>query len=98
MSNGMNFMSMEFKPVAEWKDGRGIEVYLYDSPIHSQMREEEIIFRVTRIASICRGEKQVLNPYKLFDQLLTESNGKPSSALEFIPVIRRARLTNLRGV
>jgi len=40
---------------------------------------------VTTIVSVCRG-KQTLNPEKLYKQLMTEHNGKPGSAFEFIPV------------
>jgi len=49
--------------------------------------EENRIEAVTTVANVCRGDKGIKNPKELYQQLLTEHDGKPGSVFEFIPVI-----------
>ena len=49
--------------------------------------EEARISTVTTVASICYDNPKAINNLKLYDRLSCESNGLPSSAFEFVPVL-----------
>jgi len=50
--------------------------------------EESRIEAIIEIAKVCRGDKPIANPEKLYQQLLTEHAGKPGEIFQFIPCIR----------
>ena len=47
--------------------------------------EANRIEAVTTVANVCRGDKGVKNPKELYQQLLTEHDGKCGSVFEFVP-------------
>jgi len=47
--------------------------------------EEARVEAVTEVARVCRGDKEIKDPIKLYKQLLTEHNGKPGEVFQFVP-------------
>lgn len=75
-------------PIKEKKLWNGGYCKLYDfSKANANL--ENRIKAVCHIAQVCRNLKTVKNPEKLYKQLLTESNGKASEVLSFIPAVEK---------
>lgn len=72
----------EVKTTPLWNSGY---CSLYDFS-QANSSEEARIEAVTTVANVCRGDKGVKNPKELYQQLLTEHNGKAGSVFEFVPV------------
>ena len=53
----------------------------------ANMSEENRILAITRIASICYQNPKAIGSESLYNRLLAESKGLPSSSAEFVPVL-----------
>ena len=53
----------------------------------ANMSEENRINAITQVASICYQSSKSLNSESLYNRLLAESQGLPSSSFEFVPVL-----------
>ncbi len=62
----------------------------------ANMSEENRINAITQVASICYQNPKALNSDSLYNRLMAESMGLPSSSFEFVPVLLKAE-TILNG-
>ena len=53
----------------------------------ANMSEENRILAITQVASICYQNPKALGSESLYNRLLAESKGLPSSSAEFVPVL-----------
>ena len=53
----------------------------------ANLNEENIILAITQVASICYQNPKALGSESLYNRLMAESMGLPSSSFEFVPVI-----------
>ena len=53
----------------------------------ANMSEENRILAITAIASICYQNPKAIGSESLYNRLLAESQGLPSSSAEFVPVL-----------
>ena len=53
----------------------------------ANMSEENRIKAITTVASICYQNPKAINSESLYNRLLAESKGLPSSSFEFVPVL-----------
>ena len=53
----------------------------------ANMSEENRIKAITTVASICYQNPKAINSESLYNRLLAESKGLPSSSAEFVPVL-----------
>ena len=53
----------------------------------ANMSEENRIKAITQVASICYQNPKALGSESLYNRLLAESQGLPSSSAEFVPVL-----------
>ena len=53
----------------------------------ANMSEENRIKAITTVASICYQNPKAVNSESLYNRLLAESKGLPSSSAEFVPVL-----------
>ena len=53
----------------------------------ANMSEENRILAVTAVASICYQNPKVIGSESLYNRLLAESKGLPSSSFEMVPVL-----------
>ena len=53
----------------------------------ANMSEENRILAITQVASICYQNPKALGSESLYNRLLAESHGLPSSSFEFVPVL-----------
>ncbi len=60
----------------------------------ANMSEENRINAITQVASICYQSSKSLNSESLYNRLLAESQGLPSSSFEFVPVLIHISLFN----
>jgi thymidylate synthase (FAD) len=63
----------------------------------ANMSEENRILAITQVASICYQNPKAVGSESLYNRLLAESKGLPSSSFEFVPVLFKIRditLTN----
>ena len=58
----------------------------------ANMSEENRINAITQVASICYQSPKALNSDSLYNRLMAESIGLPSSSFEFVPVLIEARI------
>ena len=58
----------------------------YDSST-ANLNEENRIKAITTVASICYQNPKALGSESLYNRLLAESQGLPSSSAEFVPVL-----------
>lgn len=58
----------------------------------ANMSEENRINAITQVASICYQNPKTLNSDSLYNRLMAESIGLPSSSFEFVPVLFEARI------
>lgn len=85
--SGIKAIINNVKPIKEVKLWNAGYVQMYDFSEANSSEEHRVAY-VTEIARVCRGDKPIANPTKLYKQLLTEHNGKPGEIFQFIPVIR----------
>ena len=65
----------------------------------ANMSEENRINAITQVASICYQSSKSLNSESLYNRLLAESQGLPSSSFEFVPVLLNAkRMRNIAAI
>ena len=57
----------------------------------ANMSEENRIKAITTVASICYQNPKAVNSESLYNRLLAESKGLPSSSFEFVPVLLTAK-------
>ena len=57
----------------------------------ANMSEENRINAITQVASICYQNPKALNSESLYNRLMAESIGLPSSSFEFVPVLFRVQ-------
>ena len=53
----------------------------------ANLSEENRIKAITQVASICYQNPKAINSESLYNRLLAESKGLPSSSAEFVPVL-----------
>src|SRR5574344_1163222 len=53
----------------------------------ANMSEENRILAITQVASICYQNPKAIGSESLYNRLLAESKGLPSSSFEFVPVL-----------
>ena len=53
----------------------------------ANMNEENRIQAITQIASICYQNPKAIGSESLYNRLLAESQGLPSSSAEFVPIL-----------
>ena len=53
----------------------------------ANMSEENRIKAITQVASICYQNQKAIGSESLYNRLLAESKGLPSSSAEFVPVL-----------
>ena len=53
----------------------------------ANMSEENRIKAITQVASICYQNPKAINSESLYNRLMAESKGLPSSSAEFVPVL-----------
>ncbi len=53
----------------------------------SNLNEENRILAITQLASICYQSPKALGSESLYNRLMAESQGLPSSSFEFVPVL-----------
>ena len=53
----------------------------------ANLNDENRLLAITGIASICYNNSKVIGKQYLYDRLVGEANGLPSSAFEFVPVL-----------
>ena len=53
----------------------------------ANLNEENRILAITQVASICYQSPKALGSESLYNRLLAESKGLPSSSAEFVPVL-----------
>ena len=53
----------------------------------ANMSEENRILAITQVASICYQNPKAIGSESLYNRLLAESKGLPSSSAEFVPVL-----------
>ena len=53
----------------------------------ANLNEENRIKAITTVASICYQNPKAINSESLYNRLLAESKGLPSSSAEFVPVL-----------
>src|SRR5574344_2778957 len=57
----------------------------------ANMSEENRIKAITTVASICYQNPKAIGSESLYNRLLAESKGLPSSSFEFVPVLFRVQ-------
>ena len=57
----------------------------------ANMSEENRILAITQVASICYQNPKAIGSESLYNRLLAESKGLPSSSFEFVPVLLTAK-------
>ena len=53
----------------------------------ANLNEENRILAITQVASICYQSPKALGSESLYNRLMAESQGLPSSSFEFVPVL-----------
>lgn len=62
----------------------------------ANMSEESRIAAISTVASVCYQNPKALGSISLYNRLLSESAGLPSSSFEFVPVLINATSTNAK--
>ena len=63
-----------------------LEVDLYDFS-QANLNEANRIYTVSLVASVCYQNPKALNSASLYNRLMAESIGLPSSSAEFVPIL-----------
>ena len=63
----------------------------------ANLNEESRINAITQVASICYQNPKALNSESLYNRLMAESIGLPSSSFEFVPVLLKIKCIDLIG-
>ena len=63
----------------------------------ANLSEENRILAITKVASICYQNPKALGSESLYNRLMAESMGLPSSSFEFVPILIPIRTLQLEG-
>lgn len=71
--------------------GDGIGFVEYHDFSTANMSDDKRLLTITTVASICYHNTKAIGKQSLYDRLLSESGGLPSSSFEFVPVLLSPR-------